>query len=211
MPIYHYTAIDGRGRRVTGDVHATDPDHAIEQLGHMELRVERIVVAEMKPAEKTPVDPAPETSAPALHRVGRMSESDAQEIAGHIAGIEQSGLPLESGLAAIAAELDNKRVARVLKRLVRDLEGGVSLETALAQSKAPGHLKALIRAGARTGATPLILEQYAETAAAVAAHRGTFLRAIAYPLVLLLLCTAFTLVFTLVVAPGFIAVLELQH
>ena len=59
---------------------------------------------------------------------GRLSGKEATTLAGQVAALAKSGLPLEPGLRALADEFGHGRLARVLREMADRLEAGDSLE-----------------------------------------------------------------------------------
>ncbi len=82
-----------------------------------------------------------------------LSAGESAELAARLAALAQSGLPLEGGLMALADEVAQPRLARVLRNLAERLERGEKLESAIAAqgSRLPAHLRGLIVAGVRSG------------------------------------------------------------
>jgi type II secretory pathway component PulF len=173
MPRYAYRAIDERGARASGELEASDPDAAVSQLSAQGFRIESI---ETIPGPADLMEA--ETGAP------KLSAGEVREIGGHIAEVVSAGLPLEGGLAAVAAEFPGGRVRRALRRIVRQLDAGRDLESALAASGAPGFLPVLIRAGNRSGRTAEILETFIAGSRSLSDLRQTIWMALAYPIVL---------------------------
>lgn len=89
---------------------------------------------------------------------------EAAELARQMSELAASGLPLGSGLRAVAAELRPRDPLRNrLRLLADDLEAGVSLEEALASQEAtfPPHFRGLVEAGVRSGRLPEMLGEFA--------------------------------------------------
>lgn len=172
MPRFRYTGWDISGRQVAGERDAADADALrsalATQLSH---------VAIVEPIAEVPQPPS----------AGGLPREEAREVSGHIAEIIQSQLPLESGLAAIAAECASRRVRRVLNAIADDLGMGRSLEAVLARQGAPPELKALVRAGARSGNTGQILEHYVLNVESAVDLRRSLRRSLLYPCILMLL------------------------
>src|SRR5918996_368376 len=117
MPRFRYLAIDSRGKRVSGELEAPDPDALVSQVTSGGLRIESIEM--LDPTARMPEE---SLRAPSVERL--LSPSQAGELSGHIAELTEAGLPLESGLAAIAEELPRGRARRVVEGLVRKLRAG---------------------------------------------------------------------------------------
>lgn len=199
MPLYTYIAIDPSGERVSGQFEASDPDSVVSRLTAQGLRTESVQLARL-PAEPELVVRTEPT------RVLR--PSDAREIGSHIAEIASAGLPLETGLAAIAEELPRGRLKRALRKIVADLETGNDLESALAARKSPAYLAALVRAGRRSGRTGALLERFISSTRIVFDLRQTLAMALVYPAALLVVVLVISVLLQGWVVPEFAVVFD---
>lgn len=204
MPRYRFTGTNSEGQHVTGERDAPDPDALLNAIRDEVLLVDSVllvgtvgsldrpeVVAHdpelefaQAPGSEKPVAPAPGSAA---HNVEHMHPEDAGEISRHMAEIIGSGLPLETGLAAIAAECPSRRMRRTLGGIVADLVAGNDLEFAMATRHAPAELRALVRAGARSGDTGRILEHYVTNVQGAAELRDSIFLGLLYPSVILVM------------------------
>jgi len=118
---------------------------------------------------------------------GRLSASEATEVAAHLAELTKAGLPLSDGLRALADESGGGRLGSALYCLADRLDAGVELGAALdEQSEAlPPHLRALLASSLRTGRLPEALEEFVDMQRARAELRRRIWLAVAYPLLLL--------------------------
>ena len=195
MTNYTYIAIDSRGERVSGELEASDPDAVVTHLTSQGLRIESVHVA-------TRGAGAQDSSRPR-----NLSKLETREVGLHISEIVSAGLPLEAGLAAIAEEFPGGRVQRELRAIVRGLEAGNDLESVLAAHRT-GYLPALVRAGARSGRTGEILENFIAGTQVVSDLRQTMWLALAYPLILLMLLVPLGLFLLLKIVPQFRSIFE---
>ena len=133
-----------------------------------------------------------------------LSAGDAAELAARVAELANAGLPLAPGLRAAAAELPNSRLAVALTRLAAALERGESLEQALAaeQGSLPSHLQALVAAGVRSGKLGLVLEEFVRFRQIADETRRSVWRALAYPMLLVLLLAGVVLLYFAYLVPG---------
>lgn len=157
-------------------------------------------------------DAEPATDAPP-HKPGwssHASEADAAEFAGHLAALARTGLPLPSGLRALAAELPTRRLRRPLGLLADRLERGDALDAAMVgvAERFPAPLRGLMVAGARSGKLADVLAQYVRYAGLGADLRRRFWMAIAYPVFLLAVLLALFLFVCIWIVPAFEFVLK---
>jgi type II secretory pathway component PulF len=195
MPRYRYTGIDAAGRPVTGERDAPDPDALLAAIGNDVRQVQSVQVIEAAAGRPSEAGPAA-----GFHR------GDELEISGHIAELIEARLPLESGLAAIAAECPSRRMRSALRGIVDDLTAGQTLEAALAGRGAPKELQALVRAGARSGNTGQILEHYVVNVQSAAELRQVIFRGLFYPLLIAALFTVIGISVLLWVVPEFLVI-----
>ena len=120
---------------------------------------------------------------------GRASAVDAAEFAEHLAGLTRSGLPLPSGLRALATELPSRRLRRTLRETADRLDLGQPLDSAVVSLAEgfPPHLRGLVVAGAGSGRMADVLGQYVRYVSLGADLRRRFWMSVAYP-VFLLIC-----------------------
>ena len=209
MPTYRYRGLDVGGQNVAGELEADDVRAAVAHLEEMGLQVQAIdeitygsSVRRQAGTESVAVLPS------ASQRPKRLGRRDTEELAQHLASLTESNLPLASGLMAFADELSSNKLRRSLKRIADSLSRGETLDAALAAQKMPADLVALVRAGAHSGDTGLILRHYASNIQRAAELRRRLSAALGYPLVLLGI--SLTLVFAIlkIIAPQFITIYD---
>lgn len=104
-----------------------------------------------------------------------------------LSGLVQSGLPIESGLKAVAEDWPG-RAGGVIRQLSDRLGTGQPLEEALSglSSSLPGEYVALIRAGQRTGRLPELLDELTQLAKMRQETQRMAIVAIIYPMMVAL-------------------------
>ena len=172
MPRYRYTAIDAEGNRTSGELDATSTDEAMARLAAEQLKVESLETAASVAGDAS---------------LKRLSDQEVADLTQHIAGITRRGLPLASGLRALADELPGGSLRRLLWEISDQLDAGTSLEDALrAQGhRLPAHLQGLVMAGAGSGRLGEVLEQHVKYLNVGAELKRQIGVALAYPTVLL--------------------------
>lgn len=121
----------------------------------------------------------------------------------HIASLSAAGLPLPSGLRALAQEQPSRRLRTVLNRLSDSLEAGEPLETAIGakNSSVPKHVSGLVAAGLRTGRLGEVLGRFAAFASFGTDLRKHVWLNLLYPFVTWIVATV-VIVFLLVALAG---------
>jgi general secretion pathway protein F len=184
MPTFHYIARDSAGQPRSGELEARTSVDAVNQLRRQGLRIERLLENDETPAPTALAIDAAKTSGrvsanSVWHKVAEPTDSDSQRegdnsnesglgtedlaaLAGRIAQITKSQLPLTPGLRALSQELPSKSMRRGLDELCQRLERGEPLETALGgENRAvPGHISGLIVLGVRSGRLGEMMEWF---------------------------------------------------
>ncbi|HEV3302604.1 MAG TPA: type II secretion system F family protein [Planctomycetaceae bacterium] len=184
MPTFHYIARDSAGQPRSGELDARTSVDAVNQLRRQGLRIERLLENDETPAPTAlPIDPAKTSGSVSgnsvWHKVAEPTDSDSQRegdnsnesglgtedlaaLAGRIAQITKSQLPLTPGLRALSQELPSKSMRRGLDELCQRLERGEPLETALGgENRAvPSHISGLIVLGVRSGRLGEMMEWF---------------------------------------------------
>ncbi len=116
-------------------------------------------------------------------RVGRATVVESAEFVEHLVTLTRTGLPLPSGLRALASELPSKRLRHALVATADRIELGTSLDAAMIElaDRFPVHLRGLIVAGAESGKLADVLGQYVRYASLGENLRRRFRLVIAYP------------------------------
>lgn len=172
MARYRYSAVDREGGNASGHIEASSLDDARAQLALLGLDPQ---TATLEPDSE---------SAPHLSRI---SDTEAASLGGQIAGLANAGLPMASGLRAMAEEFPGGRGRDLLRRLADRLDAGASLDDALAAEgpRVPEHLRCLLQAAARGGRFAQVVDQMVALERTRLEVRHRLRIAFAYPLFLL--------------------------
>jgi type II secretory pathway component PulF len=182
MPTFHYIARDSAGHSCSGQLEARTSIDAVNQLRRQGLRIERLLENDeiTAPAAINAAKASGPVSADSVwHKVAEPSDSDSQleaegssesglgaedlaALAGRIAQITKSQMPLTPGLRALSQELPSKSMRRGLEDLCQRLERGETLEIALGRENraVPGHISGLIVLGVRSGRLGEMMEWF---------------------------------------------------
>ncbi len=146
MPRFHYIARNSAGQPCSGQLEARTSIDAVNRLRRQGLRIERLLEDDEITAPAAMALNASKASGPVSadsvwHRVAEPSDSDSRNeadgsrdsglgaedlaaLAGRIAQITKSQLPLTPGLRALSQELPSKSMRRGLDELCQRLERG---------------------------------------------------------------------------------------
>ncbi len=124
---------------------------------------------------------------PGFDSLTKLSAEETAELAARVADLTKAGLPLASGLRAMADELSGRRTRRVLHALADRLDAGEDLASAMESQgrRLPLCLRGIVLAGLRGGRLAEALEQYADLRRSRLELRRRLWLSLAYPYFLL--------------------------
>ena len=198
MHRYRYQTIDAHGRPISGELDAVGIEEALGELQAAGLPVTR---NEIEKIANAPIEPSGQ---------GRpLSTGEAAQFAGNLAELTEAQLPLGPGLRAMADELRGQHAAGLFRKLSRRTDEGVPLETALSEmgDQFPGHIRGLIRAGARSGRLADVLAEFAALERERSDLSWRIAVSMAYPLLMTLALVAMFVFCGLFIVPQMEAVL----
>jgi general secretion pathway protein F len=181
MSSFDYRARQPDGNETTGRIEAATSDEARRLLMAKGLTVRDLSLVVESPTSGTKRP---------------LSRSESEQFAGHLAEFGGNGLPLEAGLRAAAAEIENSRVAAALNQLANELGKGTKLETAITRPECqlPRHVAGLIAVAARTGRLGAALSELLDHQYEVRSLRQDVIRGFGYPLFVVSVAAAVGLV-----------------
>jgi general secretion pathway protein F len=177
MSRYRFHARDASGQPASGEREAPSPSDLITELvraGYSD------VVVRLMDADKP------------THSPTRLSADDTRELAQQIAGLARAGMPLHSGLRALADDLPPGQLREVVAELAGKLDAGEPLDGALEAmgDRFPGHLRDLLLAGVGSGHVGEVLSQFVDYARVGAELKRSVWTSLLYPLLIVCLFLA---------------------
>jgi type IV pilus assembly protein PilC len=151
MPDFAYTAKSSTGRTVQG-VRFAESETSVVSL----LRKENLVVLSVAPsAAKTRASHA---------RQGKVKTKDIAILCGQLSAMLDAGLPALGSLEAIADQIENKTLARILKQVSSDIEAGTTFSQAFAKHQKVFSILfvSMVKSGEEAGALPKVLARLAD-------------------------------------------------
>ena len=163
---------------VEGDLSTPSLDVARQELAHRGWQV----------IELTAIESAAASSARPDLLFEKLSGADAELLAGQMATVTGTGLPLSAGLRALSEEVPSHRVRRWLRAISERLDRGQSLDAVAREAEGswPRYFLAMLFAGQRTGKLPTLLNECVVHLRTTADVRRQLWVAMAYPGVLIL-------------------------
>lgn len=190
MSAFSYTAKLADGRKVTGSMDATSHQGVVEALHQ-----KGFVVLEVKPL-------APKGRF--LFGAG-VKADDLAIFSRQMATLVDAGIPIVGGLEAVAEQVENLTLKKVILDVKDAVEGGINLTTAIArQSKVFSPLfVSMVRAGETSGHLAEVLQRLAVYLEKSASLQRKIKAACVYPAIVILMAAAITGLLVLTVIPSF--------
>ncbi|HUW59999.1 MAG TPA: type II secretion system F family protein [Candidatus Bathyarchaeia archaeon] len=169
MPLFKYRAVDGEGNPTDGTMEGPSAHQVVVALQQQGLAVNAVrPVARQKPAVAS----------------GRLSWHDIEQLNSQLVMATKSSLPLAPSIGAMANEIDNPRIKRVLDDVRQQLEAGHPLEQALSRHPkafSPVY-RALVSAGETAGNLPGAFRALLDYSKSMADMKSNLRLALMYPL-----------------------------
>ncbi len=179
MPVYDYTALNARGRKITGIIDADNPMLARQRL--REKDVFPVSLSEVSVQQAT---------RPGKRRFGwlrfgtRVRAADITMLTRQLATLVGAGFPLVSAMDVLIPQTKAAHLQKTLARIRESVLEGLSLANALgAYPKifSPLYIN-MVRAGETSGTLEIVLERLAEINERRQALKNRIRTALAYPI-----------------------------
>lgn len=197
-----YDAVDARGNATRDTIDAADIRDATNLLRKRGLYVTRIGEESSARAKRT--------QAPAAATAGREARAGLRlrtltQFTRQMAMLLKSGAGLVPALSAIGRQLKRQKESALTRRLIGDLEDGLTLTDAL--RKHPGTFDsvycAIVQAGEASAKLPEMFERLSDIVGKRRTMRKKVLGALAYPTLLVGMCVNIIMVLLFFVLPRF--------
>lgn len=189
MPTYEWTALDMRGKRMTGSMSAKNAS-----LVKAELRRQGLNPQTVK-----------ERAKPLFGRGKAVKPRDIAIFSRQIATMMASGVPIVQSFDIIADGQKNPRFKAMLKDIKQNIEGGSTLNEALGQYPVQFDelYRNLVRVGEAAGVLDTILDTVATYKEKTEAIKSKIKKAMFYPIMVLVVAFAVCMIMLLFVVPVF--------
>ncbi len=193
MPVYKWVAQTRKGKTLKGEVEAPDEKLARAQLKRRNLTVQKIKVKPKDLFENVSFFQP------------KVTKKDIVIFTRQFSTMIDAGLPLIQGLGILAEQSENKTFQGILKKVVRDVEGGASLAEAL--KKHPAQFDDLfvnlVAAGEMGGILDTILQRLAAYIEKAEKLKSQIKGAMTYPIVVIAVAIIVIAVIMIFVIPVF--------
>jgi len=193
MPVYKWVAETPRGRTIKGTIEAPN-----ERLVKAQLRRRRLKLLKLK---EQPKDIFENIS----FLQPKVKPKDIVIFTRQFSTMIDAGLPIVQGLNILAEQTENKTFRRILREIVKDVEGGLSLGEAF--SKHPQVFDrlyaSLISAGEAGGILETILQRLAAYLEKLEKLKSQIKGALTYPIVVIIIAILVLAIIMVFVIPVF--------
>lgn len=156
MPEYNYIGHSSTGQKQTGSISADNKTEAVKKLRDLGLAISDL----KESGESKKVGIAPHFK---FSLFGGISGKDRIILTQQLSIMAKAGLPISQALHSLADETANKNLAKVVKQIAADVEGGMALSQAFA--KHPNVFNSVyisvIKAGEKSGKVDEVLMRLA--------------------------------------------------
>jgi type IV pilus assembly protein PilC len=200
MPVFHYEALDTRGRVVQGKMQAANVEAVIAELRNVQYTVTNI--KEKKDYITSLKDLLYKYQSVGIYALAIFTRQ--------FATIFNAGLPIVRGLEGLAQQSLNKKLSDVIVQIHDDVRNGASLTRAMQKHTnvfSPVYI-ALVRAGEMAGALGEILDRLAILLEREYALKKKVQTAMVYPAFVFMTAVVLTFVLVTYIFPSFMGLLE---
>jgi len=180
MPVYEYTALDVKGKTVSGIIDAENP-----RTARQKLRASKTFPVDIKEIHDAATKKAPRFIL-VSDLLTRVRPNDVAMITRQLSTLVGAGFPLVSAIDILIPQTRSKSFKKVLAKIKDSIVEGNSFASSLSQY--PGIFSSLyvnmIRAGETSGALEIVLERLADIAEKQQALKHRIRSALAYPVLM---------------------------
>lgn len=183
MPVYEYTALDIKGKSVSGIIDADS-----SRTARQKLRASKTFPVSIKEVHETAAKrTSPTVSMPRF--LTRVKPHDISMMTRQLATLVGAGLPLVSAIDTLIPQTRSQTFKKILAKIKDSIVEGSSFARSL--SLFPGTFSSvyvnMVRAGETSGALDIVLERLADITEKQQALKNRIRSAMAYPLLMTLI------------------------
>ena len=198
MPVFEYTALDGKGKSTSGIIDAEGA-----QAARQKLRTSGIFPVSIKETQEA--EPKKEPGSFNLSaRLSRIKPVEVAMMTRQLATLIGAGFPLVSALDALVPQTKSHGFKRILAQIKDLIVEGNSFARAL--SNYPGQFSPLyvnmVRAGETSGTLEIVLERLADITEKQQALKNRIQTAMAYPIFMLIIGSAVLFILLIYIVPS---------
>ena len=204
MPVYEYTALDIKGKTVSGIINAESAGTARQKL-----RASRNFPVSIKEVQDTAAIKSP-SSVSILRYFARVKPNDVSMMTRQLATLVGAGFPLVSALDTLIPQTRSQVFKKILAKIKDSIVEGNSFARSL--SLYPGTFSSLyvnmVRAGETSGALEIVLERLADITEKQQALKHRIRSALAYPVLMSLIGVLVLFLLLTFIVPSITSIFE---
>lgn len=207
MPVYEYSALDIKGKKLKGIIDA-ESIFAVRQR----LREINLFPVELKETSAREKD-----ETPSGRFVGsfskRIGQREVSLMTRQLATLLGAGLPLIPSLSALVSQISNPRLKRTLAQIKEEVNEGGSLAQSISHYPGifPPFYVNMVKSGEASGTLNIVLERLADYGESQQALKGRIKAALAYPLFMFLIGSIVLFFLTTFVVPNITKIFDEMH
>jgi general secretion pathway protein F len=198
MPVYEYTALDIKGKTISGIIDADS-----SRTARQKLRASKTYPVSIEEVHDTAAIKAPKTFS-VLRPFTRVRPQEISMMTRQLATLLGAGLPLVPAIDALTSQTRSKSFKKMLAKIKDSIVEGNSFARSL--SLFPGTFSALyvnmVMAGETSGALEIVLERLADITEKQQALKSRIRSAMAYPILMSLIGVLVLFLLLTVIVPN---------
>lgn len=205
MAVYEYKGLNEKGKSISGLVDADSPKSARDKL-----RRDGVFPTSLEEGKETK-SLSKEIDFKQL--LERISTRDIAIMTRQMSTLLRAGLPLISSLNALADQVENSKLTKVLSQIRERVNEGASLATALNEFPRifPDLYVNMVAAGESSGSLEIVLARLADYMEDQVQVKNKILTAMAYPMIMVCIAIGVIGVLFVYVIPKFVEIFEDLH
>ena len=205
MAVFYYKALNDKGRTVKGVIDAETAKDARQKLKNQNIFPTEIEESEEKKSKSASIQLFGQKST-------KISTSQLSIITRQFATLVAAGMPLVDSLKALAEQLDNPNIKKIIVSIRDNVNEGSTLADSLKKypSAFPRLYVNMVASGEASGSLDLVLERLADLLESQAELQRKVVSALTYPILMLVLCFGVIILLLAYVVPQITKIFEDQ-
>ena len=206
MPVYEYTALNDKGKKLKGIIDAQSTVAARQKL-----RESNIYLTDLQESSGTKKDSLLKQPMGGLFR--KVGSREVTVMTRQLATLLGAGLPLVQSLATLIAQTSHPQLKTILSQIKEEVNEGSSFSQTMTHYPQvfPAFYLNMVRAGEASGTLHLVLERLADFSEKQQALKGRVRAALAYPLFMFLIGSVVLFFLVAFVVPNVTRIFDEMH
>lgn len=206
MPVYEYTALNDKGKKLKGIIDAQSTVAARQKL-----RESNIYLTDLQESSGAKKDSLLKQPMGGLFR--KVGSREVTVMTRQLATLLGAGLPLVQSLATLIAQTSHPQLKTILSQIKEEVNEGSSFSQTMTHYPQvfPAFYLNMVRAGEASGTLHLVLERLADFSEKQQALKGRVRAALAYPLFMFLIGSVVLFFLVAFVVPNVTRIFDEMH